>query len=93
MNTPPLILRFRAKKAGRMGIRLYLPLFIIYLPLLLLALLLLPLLLLAALLLLPWGWSRVVILIYPRMYALLCALKELEVDIQKNGEIFYISFK
>ncbi|MFC1847017.1 hypothetical protein ACFLYS_03055 [Chloroflexota bacterium] len=76
-----------------MGIRLWLPLVIIYLPLLLLALLLLPLLLLVALLLLPWGWSRAVILLYPRMYALLCALKELEVDIQKEDEIFYISFK
>ena len=93
MNTPPLILRFRAKKPGRMGIRLCLPLVIVYLPLLLLALLLLPLLLLAALLLLPWGWSRTAILIYPRVYALLCALKELEVDIQKNDEIFYISIR
>ena len=93
MNAPPLILRFPAKKLGRMGIRLCIPLILVYIPLLLLALLLLPLLLLAVLLLLPWGWSRVAILIYPRFYALLCALKELKVDVENKEQRFYISLK
>ncbi len=93
MNAPPLVMRLRIRRDDRMGIRLCLPLFLIYPLLAVLALLLLPLALVAALLLLPLGWSRAVILICPRLYGVICALRELKVDIQKKGERIFISFK
>jgi hypothetical protein len=93
MNAPPLIMRLHIKREGRMGIRLWLPLFLIYPLLAALALLLLPLVLVAALILLPLGWSRAIILIYPRLYSVICALRELEVDFQKKDERMFFSFK
>ena len=93
MKTPPMIIRLRIKKEGSRGIRLCLPLLLIYIPLFLLALILLPILLVATILLYPWQWSRSLLLIYPRFYALLCALKELEVDIEDKEQRFHISLK
>lgn len=93
MNAPPLIMRLRIRRDDRMGIRLWLPLFLIYPFLVILSLLLLPLALMVALLLLPLGWSRTVIIICPRLYGVICALKGLKVDIQKKGEKIFISFK
>ena len=40
-----------------------------------------------------WQWSRSLLLVYPRFYALLCALKEFEVDVADNEQRFYISLK
>jgi len=93
MSIPPLIMRLRVKREGRMGIRLWLPLFLVYPFLAVLVLLLLPLLILAALLLLPLGWSRAVILVCPRLYGVICALKGLKADIQGEDERIFVSFK
>ena len=92
MNTPPLIMRLRLKRNGRMGMSLWLPLFLIYPFVAVLALLLLPLLFVAALILLPLGCSRTVVLLYPRLYGVVCALRELEVDFQKKDKSIAISF-
>ncbi len=93
MKAPPMIIRLHISKGGSRGIRLCLPLVLVYIPLLLLTMILLPLLLVAAILLFPWGWGSSLLLIYPRLYALLCALKELEVDIEDSAQKFYISLK
>ena len=93
MNRLPLLVRLRIKRLNHMGISIYLPLVIVYLLLSIPALLFLPLVLVASLLLLPWGWSRSAILIYPRIYGIICALKELEVDVHGKEKRFYISFK
>jgi len=93
MKVPPMILRLRIRKKGSRGIRLWLPLILVYILLFVLALILLPILLVAAILLFPWGWSRSLLLIYPRIYALLCALKEFEVDVEDSEQCFYISLK
>ena len=92
MKAPPMIIRLRMNKKGSRGLRLCLPLLLIYIPLLLLAIILLPLVLIAAILMLPWGGMRF-LLLYPRFYALLCALKELEIDVADNNQCFYISLK
>ena len=93
MNAPPMIMKMRIKKRGHRGIWLWLPLFLVYLPLFLLALVLLPVILIVAIVLIPWGLSRTLFLMLPRFYAVLCALKELEVDVEDNKQGFYISFK
>jgi len=93
MKTLPNFMRLYIGKKGHRGIRLTFPLVLLYLLLLLLAIILLPLLLIATIVLLPWGWGWSLLLIYPRFYALLCALKELEVDIEDKKQNFYVSFK
>ena len=93
MNAPPLIMGLHVKREGRMGIRLWLPLFLVYPLLVVLALLLLPLLLIVALLLLPLGWSWAVIMVCPRLYGVICALRGLKVDIKKKDERIFVSFK
>ncbi len=90
MKAPPMIIRLRMKKNGSRGFRLCLPMLLIYIPLFLIGLILLPLILIVAILMLPWGGWRFM-LFYPRFYALLCALKELEVDIEDKEQIFFIS--
>ena len=93
MKAPPMIIRLRMKKKGSRGIRLCLPMILVYIPLFLLAIILLPILLIATILMLPWGWGWRILLLYPRFYALLCALKELEVDVEDKEQRFYISLK
>lgn len=92
MNRPPLIMRLRMQRNNG-TLRLWLPLFLIYPLLAILALLLVPLVLIAALLLWPWGWSRTLLLCGPYLFRVMCALRELEVDIQQKHEKFFISFK
>ena len=92
MNRPPLIMRLRMQRNNG-TLRLWLPLFLIYPLLAVLALLLVPLVLIAALFLWPWGWSRTLLLCGPYLCRVICALRELEVDIQQKHEKFFISFK
>ena len=92
MNRPPLIMRLRILDNNR-NVRLWLPIFLIYPILLVLALLLAPLALIAGLLLWPWGWGNALVLSIPCFFQVICALRELEVDIQKRQEMFFVSFK
>ena len=92
MNAPPLLIKISIPFESSTG-RLWLPLFLIYPFLAVLALILLPLVLVAALLLWPMGWSRTVILAGPYLYRLICALRGLEVDIQQKNKRILIYFK
>ena len=92
MNRPPLIMRLRILDNNR-NVRLWLPIFLLYPILLVLAILLAPLALIAGLLLWPWGWGKALLLSIPCFFQVICALRELEVDIQKRQEIFFVSFK
>ncbi len=92
MNWPPLIMKLRILRHNR-NLRLWLPLLLIYPVLFVFALLLAPLVLIAGLLLLPWGWGKTLLLSGPYLYRVICALHELEVDIQQKNEQFFISFR
>ena len=86
MNRPPLIMRLRILDNNR-NVRLWLPIFLLY------PILLVPLALIAGLLLWPWGWGKALLLSIPCFFRVICALRELEVDIQKRQEILFVSFK
>jgi hypothetical protein len=92
MNWPPSIMRLRILN-NKKSIRLWLPIFLLYPFLLVLALLVELLALIAFLLLWPWGWGKTLILFMPYLFRVICALRELEVDIQNRQETFFISFK
>lgn len=92
MKWPPLIMRLRILN-DKNSIRLWLPIFLIYPFLLVLALLLELLALIAWLFLWPFGWGKTLLLSIPYFFRVICALRELEVDIQKKQEIFFVSFK
>jgi hypothetical protein len=92
MNCPPLIMRLRILN-DKNSIRLWLPIFLLYPFLLVLALLVEILALVAFLLLWPWDWGRTLPLFMPYLFRVICALRELEVDIQSRQEAFFVSFK
>jgi len=92
MKCPPSIMRLRILNNNR-SVQLWLPLFPVYLILFIFALLLAPLVLIIGLLLWPWGWGRTLILIGPYLYRVICALRGLEVNIQKKDEQFLVFFK
>jgi len=92
MNCPPLIMRLRILN-NKKSIRLWLPIFLLYPFLLVLALVVEILALVAFLLLWPWYWGRTLPLFMPYLFRVICALRELEVDIQNRRETFFVSFK
>jgi hypothetical protein len=92
MNFPPLIMRLRILN-NKKSIRLWLPIFLLYPFLLVLALVVEILVLVAFLLLWPFGWGKTLILFMPYLFRVICALRELEVDVQKRQEMFFVSFK
>ena len=75
------------------NISLWLPIFLLYPFLLVLALILELLALVAWLFFWPWGWGKTLLLFIPYLCRVICALQELEVDIQQKQEQFFISFK
>lgn len=92
MNGPPLVLRLIIP--GENGtLRLWLPLFLVYPFLAVLALILLPLVLIAALILWPMGWSKTIILAGPYLLRTICALRGLEVDIKQQDKHLLVYFK
>ena len=92
MNRPPMIMRLRIPhKNGT--IRLWIPFFLVYPILAILALLIAPLVLVAALILWPWGWSRTLLLSGPYLCRVIYSLRGLEVDVGQKDERILVSFK
>ncbi|MFC1875033.1 hypothetical protein ACFLY3_02635 [Chloroflexota bacterium] len=92
MNYPPLIMRLRILK-NRKGMGLWIPIFLLYPILLVLALALEILVLAAFLLLWPFGWGKTVLLTIPYLFWVICNLRDLEVDVQNRRETFFVSFR
>ena len=92
MIRPPLVMRLRVRK-GASNFGLWLPVFLLLLPLLLLGLLLAPIVLLVGLLLWPTGFGRTILLVGPVIFGILCASRGLEVDVKKGAEHVTISFR
>ena len=92
MIIPPMLLRVRVQN-NRHRFSVWLPLFLIWPPVLLLGVALLPLVLVLAVLLWPWGWGRPLLLIGPAIFRLFCALRGLLVDVYSPPEQVHISFR
>jgi len=85
MSIPPLLMRLKLVDPKN-RVNLWIPLFLVWLIAGLLALALSPLILLLVLLLWPTGWGKFLWQFGPRLYAVLCALRHLEVDVQGKGK-------
>ena len=92
MIFPPSVLRVAIKNESR-GFSLWLPLFVIW-PLLLLAALVLAPLVLALAIVLWWtGWGKLMLYSGPMFFAVFCALRGLEIDIQNRDKHVHLSFR
>jgi hypothetical protein len=92
MNIPPLLMRLKIINPER-RINLWLPLFLVWIILLLIAIILSPLVCLLVILLWPWGWGEMLLLLGPSLYQVLCATRDLSVDIRRPDETVLIYFK
>ena len=92
MKIPPYRMKLHIGN-DRRNLRLWLPLFLLWPILLVIALIMLPLILLAAIMLWFTGWGRMVLGIIPAVFSCLCGLRGLEVDVENNEERFLVSMK
>jgi hypothetical protein len=88
-----MLLHFHIRRPHRRSFGFWLPLFLVWVLLLVIVLPLVPLLLLAALILWPTGWGKPLLLIGPAIIRCICALRSLEIDIEKPSERLLITFR
>ena len=92
MTWPPSLLRVHIHhKDG--GFALWLPLFLIWPPAIVLMVLFSPLVLLLAILLWPLGRSRTMLLAGPLLFRLFCSLRGLEIAVDRPPKRVIISFR
>lgn len=89
MIWPPSLLVFRVRNETK-GFQLWLPWFLIWQPLALVALAFSPLVFLLALLLWPTGWGRTLLLTGPWFFRMFCALQGLAVDVEGGTSRIFI---
>lgn len=92
MTYPPSVLRVRVEGRDR-RFRLWLPLFALWPPVLLIGLLLSPLVVVAAAVTWPRGWGRTVLLGGPHAFRLFCSLRGLEVRVRDDSETVLVSIR
>jgi len=94
MLIPPLAMKiWSISPSEGINMRLWIPLFILWPLLLILALALTPLVIILALLLWPWGKARQLILFLPLFFYLAWATRGLLIDVRNAGKWFLISIK
>ena len=91
MIWPPSVLRVEIKNESR-HFSLWLPLFVIWPFLLLAAVVLAPVVLALAIVLWWTGWGRPMLYSGPIFFAVFCALRGLEIDVQKSNNHVHLSF-
>jgi hypothetical protein len=91
MNYPPVLMRLGIY--GRRRFVLWLPLFLLWPVAAAVAIVLAPLVLLLALILRPLGWGKPVLLSGPLILGILCALRGLELNLDRGSRLLLISFK
>jgi hypothetical protein len=92
MSFPPMLMRLKIINPER-RVNLWLPLFLVWIFLFLIALALSPLICVLVILLWSSRWGEMLLLLGPAIYRMLCALHGLEVDIRNPNEIVLIYFK
>jgi hypothetical protein len=90
MRCPPLLL---CLGIGKRRFPIWLPLFLLWPVAVAVAIALLPLGLLLLLILWFFGWGKLVFLTGPRLLSVLCALRGLEVNLDKGNSSVLIVFK
>jgi len=95
MMGPPLVLRIRLSEKGGRGIRMWIPLFLIYPVLFIFTVLLAPVVFFAAAILAiaGLGTQSRMLLMLPRLVELMCALRGLTIDVRDNEDQVYISLE
>jgi hypothetical protein len=88
MSIPPCLMHVRIHNEEH-NFGLWLPLFLAWLILAALLLAILPILLIVAL---PFGWGEFMLLLGPRFYNILCALRGLKVEIDRTSEKVEVLF-
>ena len=92
MIWPPSVARIRIVERGRTKARLWLPLILIWPPVLLLGVLLSPVIVVAALVLWPSGKGRAVLLAAPLAFYAFCALRGLRLDVRSPERVVQVYF-
>jgi hypothetical protein len=92
MSMPPCLMHLRIhNEEHRFG--LWLPLFLAWLILAVFALALAPIFIILILVLWPYnGWGKFLLLLGPRIFNVLCALRGLKVDVNSKKEQVIVSF-
>ena len=91
MSIPPCLMYLHIHNEEH-SFGLWLPLFLAWLILAVLALALLPIFLILLIVALPFGWGEFMLLLGPRFYNVLCALRGLKVDVDRANEKVEILF-
>jgi hypothetical protein len=91
MSMPPGLMHLRIH-SDEHHFCIWLPLFLAWLILAIFALALSPLFLILILVLWPYGWGKFLLLLGPRVFAVLCALRGLKVDVNSKKEQVIVSF-
>ena len=92
MMWPPSILKVKIKAESR-DFSLWLPLFAFWPFLLLAAIVLAPVVLVLAIVFWGTGWGRPMLRSAPMFFAVFCALRGLEIDVQNQDKHVHLSFK
>ena len=92
MMWPPSLLRLRIRN-GKHRFGLWLPLFIVWPPVVLMALALLPFVLTLSALLWPTGLGKPLLLAGPLFFRLFCSLRGLKIDVQSASNQVYVALK
>jgi hypothetical protein len=92
MKKPPLIMKLSIPHENG-TIRIWLPLFLIYPIIAVIVIILAPIVIIAALIFWPLGMGKTVLLFGPYLYNVLCAVVDLEINIEKVNRQFSILFK
>ncbi|HEX79518.1 MAG TPA: hypothetical protein G4O19_05115 [Dehalococcoidia bacterium] len=92
MSYPPLTMRLHILNDNS-NLRFWIPIFLLYPFLLVLALVAEILAIAAFILFWPWDWGRKLPLFVPYISRVICNLRNLEIDIQSRWETFFVSFK
>ena len=93
MIFPPMWFRIKIRQTGGHNFGLWLPLFLIWPIVLVLAILLFPFVLIVSIFQLLAGRRKLLILIFPRFCSVICALRGMKVDVQSPDETVYVVFK
>jgi hypothetical protein len=91
MSIPPCLMRLKIINEEH-HVNLWLPLFLVWIILGVLALVLSPLVALLVILLWPLGWGEFLLLLGPYVYNCVCSLRGLSVDINNKSGIVLVYF-
>jgi hypothetical protein len=91
MNFPPMLMQLGIHR-NRKHIRVWIPLFIVFLLILPFIIILAPLVLLTTLILWPFGWGKPLFYGGPAIFHCLCELRGLKVDVKDREQTLLISF-